>query len=152
QPAAATFVIPGHLRSPRYQNWSLTLDQRLPLNIYFRAQGLRRKSGNSLAYFGTLQPGQDTVYTLSNRRAESYKSLDFSLRQSCGKEYGWMTGYTRSSARSNAVMDIGPDDYFIPVQNAGPLSWDAPNRIVSWAYLPTFRPKWSIAWLLDYRT
>src|SRR5262249_44730471 len=73
---------------------------------------------------------------------------------------GWMVGYTRSSARSNTLMDVGPESYFFgnyflgndPLRGSGPLSWDAPNRVVSWAYLPTPRPKWSIAYLLEYRT
>jgi hypothetical protein len=50
------------------------------------------------------------------------------------------------------VLRIGPDDYFFTTDNHGPLSWDAPHRFVSWAYLPTFREPWAFATLLEYRT
>ena len=64
-----------------------------------------------------------------------------------------MASYTRSRTYSNEVLDpsleqtllLGPD-------NAGPLPWDAPNRFLSWGYLPTFRKNWAVAYLLEERT
>jgi outer membrane receptor protein involved in Fe transport len=152
-PLRSTFVIPDRLASPAYHTWSLTLDQRLPSNLSVHTQALSRRSDNSLAYFGTPFTDRDTTYTLANDRTESYRAWEISVRQTIGQEYSWTTSYTRSRVRSNAVLDISPDDYFIATDNDGPLDWDAPNRVVSWGYLPTvIRPKWAIAYLVDYRT
>jgi hypothetical protein len=35
--------------------------------------------------------------------------------------------------------------------NAGRMSWDAPNRILSWGYLPTPWSNWAIAYLFEAR-
>ena len=32
------------------------------------------------------------------------------------------------------------------------MPWDAPHRVVSWGYLPTPFKKWSVAYLVEYRT
>ncbi len=32
------------------------------------------------------------------------------------------------------------------------MSWNAPNRIVSWGYLPTKWPRWAIAYALEARS
>ncbi len=154
QPVRATFIVPDHLTTRVSRTWSVTLDQRLREQLYLRVQGLDRRQDHGLTYIGTPSVDADTTYTLTNQRTESYDALELSVRQTFRKQYSWMAAYTRSSARSNAVMDVGPDDYFFFAQNQnrGPLSWDAPHRFVSWAYLPTFRPLWSIAYLLEYRT
>jgi hypothetical protein len=146
------FLIPDALDSPLTQTVSIAWDQRLAANVLLRVQGLSRRQDHGLAYVGTPYTDRDTTYTLANQRTEAYDALDVSARQTFAKQYGWMAGYTRSSARSNAVLRIGPDDYFFTTDNQGPLSWDAPHRFVSWAYLPTFREPWAFATLLDYRT
>jgi len=146
------FLIPDALDSPLTQTVSIAWDQRLATNVLLRVQGLSRRQDHGLAYVGTPYTDRDTTYTLANQRTEAYDALDVSARQTFAKQYGWMAGYTRSSARSNAVLRIGPDDYFFTTDNHGPLSWDAPHRFVSWAYLPTFREPWAFATLLEYRS
>jgi hypothetical protein len=154
QPVRATFIVPEarDLQTPLTQTWSVTCDQRLPRSIYLRAQGLRRRQDHGLAYAGAPRTDRDTIYTLANQRTEAYDAGEISARQTFKRQYGWMAGYTRSSARSNAVLRISPDDYFFVTDNHGPLSWDAPHRFVSWAYLPTFREPWAFATLLEYRS
>jgi hypothetical protein len=36
--------------------------------------------------------------------------------------------------------------------NTGPLPWDAPNRFLSWGYLPIWKKDWSLAYMLDWHT
>jgi hypothetical protein len=105
-----------------------------------------------LVYAGTPQIDAPSLYGLANTRTESYDSAEVSVRGNFGPEYSWLASYTRSSTRSNAVLNPMPDDYFVAPNNIGPLSWDTPNRVILWAYLPTFRKKWAWATLLDYRT
>jgi hypothetical protein len=152
QQVRAWFVVPAELETPRTQTWSITWDNRLAPSLYLRAQGLRRRQDHGLAYVGGPRTDRDTMYVLANQRTEGYDAGEVSLRQTFRRQYGWMAGYTRSSARSNAVLRISPDDYFFVGDNHGPLSWDAPHRFVSWAYLPTFREPWAFATLLEYRS
>jgi hypothetical protein len=157
QTVRTIFVVPdaGALDVPRTQTWSLTWDQRAPHGLTLRAQALHRRQDHGLAYVGTPHTDRDTIYTLANQRTEAYDAVEVNARQTFRRQYGWMAGYTRSSARSNVLLRVSPDDYFFTEQGAatqGPLAWDAPHRLVSWAYLPTFREPWSIAALLDART
>ena len=75
------------------------------------------------------------------------------MHQAIGGRYEWMASYTRSRTHSNEVLDpsleqtllLGPD-------NSGPLPWDAPNRFLSWGYLPTWWKNWAVAYLLEQRS
>jgi hypothetical protein len=146
------FVVGERLASPVAHTVTATLDRRLPAGIHLHVQGLTRRGRHGLAYFGMPSADIDAIYTLESRRDESYDSGEIRLRQSFGGEYGWLVGYTRSSARSNAVLGNTPDSYFVAADNTGPLSWDTPHRVVTWAYLPTFRKPWSVSYLVEYRT
>lgn len=154
QPVQQIFMIPGRrLSSPRYQNWSAAVDHRLGANIYMRVQALRRRGGHGFTYYAAPSPKPfDILYQLGNQRSDSYNSIELTFRQNFRKEYGWMASYTRSRALSNVVMDINSDSPAIVADNAGRLPWDAPNRLLSWGYLPTFRKNWAIAYLMEYRT
>jgi hypothetical protein len=74
------------------------------------------------------------------------------VRQTFRGEYEWLVSYTRSRALSNAVVDVNVDDPIIVTDNAGPMPWDAPNRLLSWGYLPTPWKSWALAYLAEYRT
>jgi hypothetical protein len=63
-----------------------------------------------------------------------------------------MASYTRSRAYSNEVIDLNVDQPLTVVDNAGRLSWDAPNRFVTWAYLPTKWKNWAVAFSAEART
>jgi len=58
----------------------------------------------------------------------------------------------RSAARSNSTLDISVDAPQVVPNNSGPLAWDAPNRLLSWGYLPTFWKNWAWAYLVEWRT
>ena len=146
------YVISDTLRSPGARTVTAALDRRLPAGIHLHVQGMRRRGRDGLHYFGVPSAVNETVYTLESRRTERYDSGEIRLRQSFGAEYGWLVGYTRSATHSNAVLGNSTDSYFVAAENAGPLSWDVPHRFVSWAFLPTFRKKWSFAYWLEYRT
>jgi len=53
-----------------------------------------------------------------------------------GGKFEWVGGYTRSGARSDAVVDYSLENPIFARQGPGPLPWDAPNRFLSWGWAP----------------
>lgn len=166
-PAVSAFRIePVPLERPRYQNWNLGFEQRLPGGVYLSTGYLRRRGRDGFTYQNDLSWEQppppelraafnglpfDALYRLSNLRRDLYDSFQLALRQTFRQQYEWMASYTRSRALSNAVVDLSVDDPIIISRNAGPMPWDAPNRLLSWGYLPLFRRNWALAYLLEAR-
>jgi hypothetical protein len=166
-PAASVFQIgPGRLKNPLYKNWTAGLERRFPAGLYARFQYTRRRGRDGLTYVNTLEPNVppppdlvaaygtglfDAVYRLTNLRRDVYDAFEATVRQTFRKQYEWLASYTRSRALSNAVVDVNVDDPVLVTANGGRMPWDAPHRFVSWGYLPTFRPSWAIAYLVEAR-
>ncbi|MBL8178044.1 MAG: TonB-dependent receptor [Bryobacterales bacterium] len=167
-PALALYRIDNpNLASPRYHNWNLTLEQELPRKIQLRANVTRRRGSRGFTYIngllcdcieiprefdGFADPLFDAIYSLSGARNDRYSALEITLRQPIRQQHQWLFSYTRSRARSNAVVDQSIDEPLLIDDNAGALPWDTPNRWMSWGYLPTPWRKWSVAYLAEYRT
>ncbi len=163
-----TVFLEGHgLHMPRYDNWSAGIEQDLGHRIYAKVSWLRKRGTDGFVYTPEtegpviVQPqvlgyGFGGTYELSNLRRDSYNEAALTLRQSFGDQYGWMVSYVHSQAQSNAVLDVSVDQPLQVGDNLGPMPWDAPNRVLSWGYLPAplerFRKDWAIAYLLDWRT
>lgn len=155
-----------HLKVPLYQNWTLGLERRLPGKIDVTGTYLRKRGSDGLAYtnllteappppaliaaYGTNQFGG--VYDLTNSRRDVYDAVEIAARQRFGEGYEWMVSYTRSRAWSSAVVDMTVDQPLQVLNNSGPVSWDAPNRIVSWGYLPTKWRRWALAYAMEARS
>ncbi len=139
--------------SPRFTTWNAAIDHRFGSNLFARVQALRRRGSDGLTFIGpaAIAPSNEAIYRLSNSRADSYDSVELTVRQNFHREYGWLASYTRSRASSTAVMDLASDTPLLVDENSGRLPWDSPNRFLTWGYLPTFWDKWSIAYLLEYR-
>jgi hypothetical protein len=135
--------------------------------VQLRVNYSRRRGSRGLTYVNSLScncvetpstfdgihnPVFDAIYSLSGQRADRYNGLEITLRQPIRQQYEWMFSYTRSRARSNAVVDQSIDEPLLIEDNAGALPWDTPNRWLSWGYLPTPWRKWSVAYLAEYRT
>ena len=63
-----------------------------------------------------------------------------------------MVSYTHSLAESNAVIERTVDQPLSVSADTGPLPWDAPNRLLSWGYLPAWSKSWSLGYMLDFHT
>ena len=63
-----------------------------------------------------------------------------------------MVDYTRSRATSNEVLDPSISALILTAQQSGPLSWDAPNRLISRGWTPL--PVWQLlfSYFFEYRT
>jgi len=93
------------------------------------------------------------LFQLRNERRDRYDAVQISARHVFKGEYMVFASYTRSAARSNAVLDFNIDNPLFSQQAGGPLPWDAPNRFISWGWLPLvkgFNLGYSLEWRDGY--
>jgi hypothetical protein len=134
-----TFSANTHtLQEPRYLNWSLGLEQKLPGSIYLKAEFLQRNGTHGLVY-NTVNGVPGGNFVLVNTREDRYHSFQLNLRRAFRHGYTLFGSYTRSSSRSNQVLDFNVDSPILSPQTAGPYPWDAPNRFLSWGLVPFFK-------------
>lgn len=142
-----------HLDSPHSQNFNLGVEQQFPNGYFVTVRGTARRETDGLSYFDTtagLLP--DMIYSLLDRRRDSYEALEFTVRHNMHKQYEWLASYTRSRAVSNAVLDLSTDQPLIVPDNYGRLPWDAPNRFLSWGFLPTGLKNWSLMYMFEWHS
>ena len=150
-PLLSVYSIGPNVRNPRADIWNMGAERRLPKLITAKFQWLRRRSSRGFDYVSSLSPNSNvTAYELSNDRQDKYDSFEIALRQPLKGRYDWMVSYTRSRAVSNAVIERSIDQPLMIGMDTGPLPWNAPNRLLSWGYLPTWRKNWAVAYLLDW--
>jgi hypothetical protein len=146
---------PGALHAPGTVNWSLALERKLPVAIYFKAEFLEKRGYDGFDYvdeglaIGPSGLPSSGLFTLQNGRRDKYDAVTLTFRHTLQERYPLFFSYTRSKARSNAVLDSTLDVPFFSPQLAGPLPWDSPNRIQSWGAAP-FRLPWIHALEFDY--
>jgi hypothetical protein len=155
-PVPTTFTVNrSTLEVPRFLNWSIALEKKLPYAIYMKAEFQERRGNHGFVY-DTLNntPGGDFI--LDNTRNDRYDGFQISLRHNFRESYLLMGSYTRSSTRSNQVLDFSVDNPIFSPQEPGPYPWDTPNRFLSWGYLPFFNlpiiHQLEIAYSLEART
>jgi len=123
------------LEFPRFLNWSVAIEKKLPRAVYLKAEYLQRRGHRGYVY--DLPPTAATnTFILDNTRQDHFDSFQISARKNFRESYMIMGAYTRSSARSNQALDFNVDNPILSGQQPGPYLWDAPNRILSWGYLP----------------
>jgi len=124
------------LEMPLFLNWSVGLEKKLPAAIYLKAEFLQKRGTRGFVYNAL---GTSTDFFLQNRRNDRYDGFQLTLRHNFRENYTIMGSYTRSSARSNEALDFNVDNPVLSGQQPGPYAWDAPNRFLSWGYLPFFK-------------
>jgi hypothetical protein len=143
-------VDPRLLSMPRFINWSVSLERRLPAKIYARLEYLSRHGNHGWAFEG--QPGSG--FTLLGERQDKYDAAQITLRKEFKSGYPWMISYTRSKATSNRTVDFSLDAFLEGTQAAGALPWDAPNQVTAWGSTPLFWKfkKFDFAWSMIWHT
>ncbi len=142
---AASFVAdPRLLAMPRYTNWSVAIERRLPAKVYARLEYLSRHGNHGWAF--EPQPG-NTFQLLSNRK-DRYDAAQLTLRKELKRGYPAVVSYTRSRATSNRTVDFAIDSLLVGQQVGGALPWDSPNQLVAWGTypLPWKLKKFDFAW------
>ncbi len=146
---------PDALRAPGAVNWSVALERRLPAAIYMKTEFLERRGYDGFDYVDqglTIGPNglpSSGLFVLQNGRRDKYDAATISVQHTFAQHYPLFASYTYSKARSNAVLDSTLDVPFFSPQLAGPLRWDAPNRVQFWGATP-FRLPVIHALELDY--
>jgi hypothetical protein len=143
------------LEVPRFLNWSIGLEKKLPADIYMRAEYFQRRGTNGFVYDARANSTTGD-FILQNTREDHYDALQVTLRRKFRGTYSVMASYTRSRARSNQALDFNVDNPILAAQQPGPYPWDTPNRFLSWGYLP-FVPlpiihQLEVAYSLEART
>ena len=154
-PTAQTFsdsftVDPRLLAMPRYVNWSVAIDSRLPGKFYARAEYLSRHGEHGWALEG--QPGSG--FTLLSNAQNQYDAAQFTLRKDLKRGYPMMISYTRSRTTSTRTVDFSIDAFLEGNQASGALPWDAPNQMVAWGSYPLFwkLKKFDFAWSMIWHS
>jgi hypothetical protein len=146
-----SFVVnPSLLNMPRFVNWSLGVESRLPKNIYMKVEFLSRHGDHGWAYVS--QPNGN--FLLEDTRQDRYDAVQITARKELKRGYPFLISYTRSRAHSNETVDFSLDSFIIGNQQPGPLPWDAPNLLQSWGSLPLFwkLKKFDIAYSTIWRS
>ena len=139
------------LVAPRFLNWSLSFEQELPAKLFLKTEFMRRTSPNDFAYNTVASfPGTSNFF-LQNGRQDTYYAFSVDLRRTFHKGYVLTGSYTRSSTRSNQVLDYSLDNPAFNPQVPGPFPWDTPNRFISWGWMPLVRG-FDLGYSADVRT
>ncbi len=139
---STTFTVDAReLEAPRFVNWSIGLEKKLPAAIYLKTEFMERRGSRGFVYdrLATALSPDGNDFVLQNTRADRYDALQITLRHNFRENYTMMAGYTRSRARSTQVLDFNVDNPILGAQQPGVYPWDAPNRFLSWGYLPFFK-------------
>ena len=126
------------LTNPRYWNWSVALEKKLPALLFLKAEFIEKRGVHGFAY-NTLTGAVDGNFVLGNRRDDRYDALTLSLRHNFRERYVIYGAYTRSRAHTNEAFDFSLDIPLLSPQLPGPYPWDVPNRFVGWGVVPFFR-------------
>jgi hypothetical protein len=135
-PLPTTFVVNRNtLAAPRYVNWSIALEKKLPAAVFLKLEFMDKRGVHAFAY-NTLNGAVDGVYLLGNGRDDRYDAFTVSVRHHFRQHYEIFGAYTRSSSRSNQIFDFSLDTTLLSPQLRGPYGWDTPNRFLGWGILP----------------
>jgi hypothetical protein len=152
------------LEAPRYLNWSLGLEQKLPGQVYLKAEFIQKRSPNGFAY-NLMNPinlaaGENNCtpqtpctaqFQLENQRDDHFDSFEINLRRVFEKGHVIMGSYIRSQSHTSQVLDFNVDNPVFSTQQSGPYAWDAPNRFLSWGFLPLIKG-FDLSYSTEYRT
>lgn len=128
----------SNLAAPRYLNWSLGLEKKLPYAVFLKLEFLEKRGYDGFAY-NTLNGAVSGEYLLRNSRDDRYDAFQVSLRHRFRQYYEVYGAYTRSTSHTNEVFDFSLDIPLLSSQLPGPYPWDTPNRFAGWGIVPFFR-------------
>jgi hypothetical protein len=141
-PVLSSFVLnPSDLKLPRYAISSFTAERKLPWNFSGRMNLISREGSRGFAFEQETVDPATNLYVLENIQRVRYRAAEFAVRRTFLARYQWFASYTRSEARSNAVVAYSIENPILSPQAGGPLSWDAPNRFLMWGWAPVEK-KW----------
>jgi hypothetical protein len=153
-PVVTSFhVDEGNVRASRFLNWSVGLEHKFPTTTYLRVEFVEKRGRDGWTYINRVADAAAPLtgsYVFSNSRRDSYDGFQVQARHTFKGDHLVFASYVRSSARSTAVLNFTLDNPVFSQQAGGPLPWDAPNRLLSWGWVPFWR-SFDLAYSLDWR-
>lgn len=153
QTVTSQFLLPaGHLRLPYFYNASAEWQQRVIKNTFLTFSFLDREGRDGLA-FQNIDPGASLqTFLLGNQRRDTYRAGEVGVSHRFNEQAEIGVDYIRSSSRTNQALDFTLGSIYYAPQSAGPLPWDAPNRIVTHGWTPL--PLWQLlaSYYLEYHS
>ena len=139
-PVVSTFTVDTRtLDAPRFVNWSLALERKLPAEIYLKAEYIQKRGTHGLVYDLANSTTLNGNFVLQNTRQDHYDAFQIGTRRAFRNGHMIFASYMHSHARSNQVLDFNVDNPQFSPQQPGPNPWDAPNRLLSWGLLPIYK-------------
>ena len=148
----SSFSIAPGLRQPYFEilsaEWQHQWDRRTTSTVHV----MNRRQRRGLAFENVSGDPFRQQLELQNNRQDRYRSLEVSLRRSIRTGADVAFNYTYSRARSNRIFDYSLEDFLLTSQAAGPLSWDAPHRVISRGTLQTSLWNLFFSYFAEYHT
>ncbi len=144
----------GNISAPRVLNWSVGLEHRFATTTYLRVGFVQKRGYNEWTYVNPVAKSTvplSNTFVFSDSRRDKYDAFQIQARRAFKGNHMVFASYVRSSARSNAVVNFNVDNPVFSQQAGGPLPWDAPNRFISWGWLP-FWWRLDAAYSLDWHS
>jgi TonB-dependent receptor-like protein len=127
-------VITGGLKNPRSGAWNVELDRQVIEHLLVRVAYQQRNTVYDLALDPVTTPN-GSFLSLANKGRDFYREFQITSRYQIGR-HTLNASYVRSKATGDLNdfnQFFGNDPQAVIQANArGPLSFDAPNRFLSW--------------------
>jgi hypothetical protein len=129
-------VVTRDLRTPRFTLTSAAAESALPHGFMARVDLTSRQGSRGFAFDQYFASPALNEYVANNSQHATYRAAEITIRRTFRAKYQWAASYTRSSARSNAVIGYTIENPLLTPQAGGPEPWDAPNRFLMWGWAP----------------
>lgn len=134
-------VVTRDLRTPRFTLTSVAAESALPHGFMARVDLTSRQGSRGFTFDQYFASPVLNEYIANNSQHASYRAAEVTIRRTFRAKYQWAASYTRSSARSNAIIGYTIENPLLTPQAGGPEPWDAPNRFLMWGWAP-IQKKW----------
>ena len=150
-PVVSQFALPGKgLQQPRFATTSAGWQEKFGRSTLVGLDLVARNGSHGFAFVDQPPPGG--IFLLQDHREDRYRSATFSARHVFSGDTEVYGAYTRSRAHSNEVLDPSLGSIFYVAQQPGPVAWDAPNRLLTWGWVPTHVWSTQLSGFFEYRT
>ncbi|HMF01180.1 MAG TPA: TonB-dependent receptor [Terriglobia bacterium] len=140
------------LNQPYFQTASAEWQQRWGSRTTSAVHVMERDQRDGLVYDNISTDPLRQDLELTNTRRDRYRAVDVSVRRSFRDGADVMIDYTYSRSRSNKIFDYALEDFLLAPQASGPLTWDAPQRVISHGAVQTNIWKLLFSYFGEYHT
>ncbi len=152
-PVESRFELPANgLQQPRFTTSSAGWQQKIGRKTLVGAELLARNGYHGFAYVDQQPALPGGIFLLEDHRKDRYRAATFSVRYNLAADTGFYAAYTRSRAHSDEDLDPALGSIFYAAQQSGPVAWDAPNRLLTWGWIPAHFWGLQLTYFLEYRT